>query len=397
MRCLVFLSVLITGLMAASPAWANCPFCPPASPTLSERLAQSDAVALTRWVKSTPANLDNNTKGDTTLEVVSVLKNFLEILNPKTTIIIPEPLSGQAGDLFLIFGTAETRDSTGLTWETPQPISEIGFHYLKQAPAPETASEIRLKYFLKFLEYSDPILATDAYYEFSKAEYADLVLIKQSFKNDRLRKWLDDPKTLAPRLGLYGLMLGLCGDASDAELLKQKILDDADKTRLGIDGIIGGYLLLTGERGLELLERTKLKDPKAPLADVHATMTAFRFLWQYDQGTIEKPRLRAAVRLLLDRQEVADLAIADLARWKDWSVQDRLMELYQAGDPGNPLGEIAIRHAVIRYMIASTLDQKPKADSAPHVVKGYQLLEKLKKDDETSVLRFERMMRPRER
>ncbi|MCA9072202.1 MAG: hypothetical protein KDA84_24920, partial [Planctomycetaceae bacterium] len=286
-----------------------------------------------------------------------------------------------------------------LLWDAPKPISEIGYQYLKQAPAPESPKRQRLQYFVRFLEYPDPLLSNDAYYEFAGADYQDLMLIKDSFSREKLRKWIDDPKTLASRLGLYGLMLGLCGNESDAELLKEKILDDADKTRLGIDGIMGGYLLITGDQGMDLLEEAKVKNPKAPLADVHATMAAFRFLWDFGEGVIPKARLRSAVRQLLDRSEVADLAIADLARWQDWSVQDRLMALYKKGDPSNPLGEIAIRRAVIRYMIASTLDQPQSDDpSAPlpsHVTKGKEHLETLRKLDPKTVAQCERFMLPR--
>ncbi len=124
-------------------------------------------------------------------------------------------------------------------------------------------------------------------------------------------------------------------------------------------------------------------------------MSAFRFLWQYGQGVIAKDRMRAAVRLLLDRPEVADFAIADLARWKDWSVQDRLMEIYKKGDPGNPLGAIAVRQAVIRYMIACTLDKPKTGDLLPHVLKAKKHLETLRKLDPKTVERCERAMLPR--
>jgi hypothetical protein len=178
------------------------------------------------------------------------------------------------------------------------------------------------------------------------------------------------------------------------KLLEGKILDEADKTRLGIDGIMGGYLLLTGEKGMGLLEETKIQNPKSPLADVYALMSAFRFLWQYGQGVVPKDRLKSAVRKLLDRPEVADMAITDLARWKDWSIQDRLMDLYKKGDPSNPLGEISTRQAVIRYMIASTLDQPETGDAPPHVLKGKEHLEALRQLDPKAVDRAERLMFP---
>jgi hypothetical protein len=53
---------------------------------------------------------------------------------------------------------------------------------------------------------------------------------------------------------------------------------------------------------------------------------------------------------LLDQPQLADLVIADLARWKDWSVQERLMSLYGKGDYNIP----SIKRSIIRYMLAST-------------------------------------------
>lgn len=377
-----------------------CPFCPPAAPTLSEQVADSDAVALVSLVESQPAKADNSTQAISTWKVVSVLKNFSDALKKDGQLQVPVHVAGGVGDLFLLMGATEGRESAVLIWDTPQPISEIGFHYLKQAPAPETPKHQRLKYFVKFLEYPDPLLANDAYYEFAGADYEDLVMIQEAFSREKIREWINDPDTLASRLGLYGLMLGLCGNQQDAEMLKGKILDDADKTRLGIDGIMGGYLLLTGEKGMDLLEETKVKNPEAPVADVHATMAAFRFLWDFGQGLVPKARLQASMRHLLDRPEVADLAIADLARWQDWSVQDRLMEIYKKGDPSNPLGQISIRRAVIRYMIASTLDHPqsddPTAPTPPHVTKGKEHLETLRKLDPKTVAQCERFMLPQE-
>jgi len=378
-------------------SWAMCPFCPPASTTLSEQVADSDAVALASLVESSSDSSDENASPTSTWKVVSILKNFREMLQKDGELKIPENVAGQPGDLFVLMGTAEGREANVLTWDSPQPISEIGFQYLKQAPAPETAKTKRLKYFLKFLEYPDPLLANDAYSEFAAANYEDLVLIKDAFSRERLRKWINDPDTLASRLGLYGLMLGLAGNEDDAELLKSKILDDSDTTRLGIDGIMGGYLLLTGEEGMKLLEETKIENPDAPVADVHAAMAALRFLWDFGEGVVPKPRLKSAMRTLIDRPEVADLAIADLARWKDWSIQDKLMEVYKKGDPDNPLGQIAIRRAVIRYMIASTLDRPQDADSEKpreHVATGEKHLETLRKLDPKAVARAERFMRP---
>ena len=328
-----------------------------------------------------------------TLEVVSILKNFQDRLKAKGEVQVPGQVTGRAGDLFLLTGTAEGRDSTTLTWDTPQPISEIGFYYLKQAPGPEAAKEKRLRYFLKFLEYPDPLLATDAYSEFAKADYGDLVLIKDALPREKIRTWIQNPGTLASRLGLYGLMLGICGNKADAELLKAKILDNADKTRLGIDGIMGGYCCSPAKRGWSFWKRPRSKIRRPPW---RTCMPRWRRC-----GSYGNPVTARFPKTACDRR-CGCWWTAPM--WRTWRLptwpagttgacRDRLMEIYKKGNPDNPLGEIAVRRAIIRYMIASTLAGKDDPAPPPHIAKGKQHLETLRKLDPRTVENFERLMR----
>ena len=57
---------------------------------------------------------------------------------------------------------------------------------------------------------------------------------------------------------------------------------------------------------------------------------------------------------MLDRPKLADLVIPDLGRWKDWSVMDRLVELFKKADEES----IWVRVPVISYLRACPL---PKA------------------------------------
>jgi hypothetical protein len=47
---------------------------------------------------------------------------------------------------------------------------------------------------------------------------------------------------------------------------------------------------------------------------------------------------------LLDRPEVADLVIADLARWKDWTVTDRLVEMFKNANEKTQWVRVPIVH-----------------------------------------------------
>ena len=94
------------------------------------------------------------------------------------------------------------------------------------------------------------------------------------------------------------------------------------------------------------------------------------------------------MRLLLDRPEVSDLVIADLARWKDWSIQSRLMELYGAEEYNIP----SIKRAIIRYTIASTKDVPAGGgEKTPkHVIEATKNLQTLRDKDAKMVNEVER-------
>ena len=261
-----------------------------------------------------------------------------------------------------------------------------------QAPSAETATSKRLAYFVKFLEFSDPVIANDAFAEFANAPYKDVTLINQDLPREKLRKWIVSDDVPGTRLGLYGMMLGLCGDESDAQALKAKIVEKSEDFRLGIDGMMGGYLLLTGDEGLAVIDEHKLKDKSIPFSETFAAMQALRFMWTYGEGKISKDRLCQSMRILLDRPELADLVIADLGRWKDWSVQKKLMELYGAEEYNIP----SIKRAIVRYMLSSAKDvpqggpQGGAVEEPPHAVSGRKHVAELRQKDPKTVAEAER-------
>jgi hypothetical protein len=88
-------------------------------------------------------------------------------------------------------------------------------------------------------------------------------------------------------------------------------------------------------------------------------MQALRFMWTYEPDRLPKDRLKQSMHLLLERKEMADLVITDLARWKDWSIQDRLMTMYSDADYDIP----AIRRAIVRYLYYCSQEKnEPGAD-----------------------------------
>ena len=355
MRLPAFAAVCVTLLSLATAV--ACPFCSAPSLTLTEQLTQADAALLVAWADGEKGEkLDG---GSTTYKVLEVTRQ------PKDgqwkagdSLKLVRYRSGKVGDQFLLLGTLAGKE---VDWGSPLEVSDVSYAYMKEAPKPDAKAADRLRYFVGYLEHKDPIVATDAYGEFANANYEDITQLSKELPRDKIREWLTNPMTSPGRMGLYGLLLGLSGTPEDAELMQQKITAASEDFRLGIDGIMGGYLLLTGEPGLETLEKSKLADKKAPFSETYAAMQALRFMWQYGDNRIEPDRLKQSMRLLLDRPELADLVIADLARMKDWSIVDRLMGMYGQQEYDIP----SIKRAIIRFYLACDNEAKKHPEAVP--------------------------------
>lgn len=380
----VFLA-LICGLIvfAQTPALTACPFCSAPSLTLTEQLSQSDVAVLAQWTEAEKGTLEK--AGKTVFEVKEIVRQSdKDKLKVGDQITINRHRPGKKGNLFLLLGTKGAE----VDWGDPIEVTETSFHYISQAPAPEEKTSKRLKYFLKFLEYPDQMISNDAYAEFANAPYEEITPLSKEMPREKIRKWIINPDTPVTRIGLYGLLLGLCGTGEDVSFMEQKINEPTKEFRLGIDGVISGYLLLTGADGLDKIDETKFVPKDVAFSETYAAMQALRFMWTYGDGRIDKERLRKSMRLLLDRPELTDLVVADLARWDDWSVLDRLMDMYGTGDYDIP----SIKRAIVRYLLVASKGKNKKGGGpdAATAEKAKKLLDKLRKEDPKTVQSAER-------
>ncbi len=375
------LAVVAIALAFAAPTRTfGCPLCSPLTPTISEQIAQADGVCLVQFVEIEPAHGQN--PGSTTYVVVEVLKTPKDAVKRGDRIKRAAARPAKVGDLFLVLGP-KASDGNRIEWGTPTEITEAGFAYVAQAPPPEVARPKRLRYFIRFLESSDLLVSNDAYFEFSNAPWQDICALASLLPKEQLRNWLSQPQTPQTRVGLYALLLGLCGDKDDATLLAAKISPSTGEFRLGLDGMISSYLLLTGSSGLDKIDDWKFKvhnGKAAAYSDTYAALAALRFMQDHGGGKIASERLMRSVRLLLDRPELADMAIRDLARWQDWSIQNRLMSLYGRDVYNTP----AIKAAIIGYLTASTKGNDEAA------ARGKMYLEELRKRDPKVVRKAQR-------
>ncbi len=360
-----------------------CPFCSAPTLTLTEQLNSAQTAALVQWKSGKPANLDEGFNGTTEYEIVQVVHDSTGKLAKGQSIHLDRHRAGKVGDLFVLLGTV----TESIEWSSPLEVTETSFNYMVQAPTKESPATARLAYFLRFLEYSDPIIANDAYAEFANAPYEDIVPLAKDFPREKLRTWLADPQLNPTRIGLYGLMLGLCGQPDDAKFVEELILKPTADFRLGIDGVMAGYLLLRGGAGLDVIKVSKLQNSEVPFSETFAAMQALRFMWTYGADRIPKQDLRNAMQILLDRPNLADLVIVDLARWHDWGVMDRLFAMYTSPEYDVP----SIKRAIVRFLMIAEKSSVEKGDISETQLKHAQdYLARLRETDPATVSKAEK-------
>ena len=382
-RLLMAAVLLAAGLVYRVPTAEACPFCSAVSLTFAQEIAQSQAAVIARLVEPPPAgSLSPRAEGPLPkgkFAVVEVLKGHDLVegagllgdgAKPIETIMLEEK---PAGSLFLLMGV----EPPNLVWSSPVPLSEKAVAYVRKlGDLPEKGPD-RLAFFQKHLEDPDETLARDAYDEFAVAPYDDVRGLESRMDPTQLLAWIENPKVQPSRRRLYATMLGVCGTKADAEriaeILKgENIGADKAEVRSGLDALIACYVTLRGPEGLDLVDRLFLdrKGRDVPFTETYAAVMALRFLGE-ESDTVPRERVLKSLRILLDEPKLADLVIADLARWQDWSAVDRLAELFEKADEDN----IFVREPVVNYLKACPL---PEAAAA---------LERLEKIDPEAVRR----------
>jgi hypothetical protein len=204
----------------------------------------------------------------------------------------------------------------------------------------------RLRFFFDYLDSADIELSNDAYKEFAIAGYDDVHAMAKGLPADKIAKWLQDPKTPAFRYGLYASLLGHAGKPEHAAVLRAMLDDPEKRTVSGIDGILAGYTLLKPQEGWEYT-LSILKDSSREFTARYAALRTLRFFWDSRSDVIAKKQLLEGISHLLDQADIADLAIEDLRKWKQWDLADRVLGLRMKKSHDIPI----IRRAILRYAL----------------------------------------------
>ncbi len=366
--------LVVVGLVVAFAITTHaraCPFCSAVSLTFAQEIAQSEAAVIVRLVESPPAAaLGPQAEGPLPkgkFEVVEVIKGGDLVATAGHTGQSATPIEAivledkPVGTLFLLMAI----EPEHLVWSSPIRLSERGVVYVKALGGLPEKGPDRLAFFMGHLEDEDDSLARDAYDEFAVAPYEDLKGLADRMDSGRLLGWIEDPKVQADRRRLYATMLGACGDDADAERIATIIAGkgpaaDQPEMRGGLDAMIACYGALKGGQALDLVDDLFLKragsEKEIPFTETYAAVMALRFLGE-ESDLVPRERVLASLRLLLDEPKLADLVIADLARWEDWSVIDRLVAIFKDAKADN----IFVREPIVNYLRACPLPEAAAA------------------------------------
>ena len=358
-------AVVVAALSAPALPARACPFCSAVSLTFSQEIAQSEAAVIARLLTPpTAGSLSPRADGPLpkgTFEVVEVLKGATLVeeagllgpgAKPIETIMLEEK---PVGGLFLLMGIEPPK----LVWSSPIHLGEKAVGYLRKLADLPAKGPDRLAFFQQHLEDPDETLARDAYDEFAVAPYEDVRGLESRMDPTQLLAWIENPKVPANRRRLYATMLGVCGTKADADrigriLTGKDLTPDQAEVRSGLDAIIACYVTLKGPEGLDLVDELFLKrtGKDVPFTETYAAVMALRFLGE-ESDKVPRERVLASLRLLLEEPKLADLVVADLARWQDWSAVDRLAELFEKADADT----IFVREPVVNYLKACPLPE----------------------------------------
>ncbi|MCH1496362.1 MAG: hypothetical protein L7U72_14150 [Rubripirellula sp.] len=339
-----------------------CPFCNAVSQTLRQEMAAMDAVVFA--VSLQDATERDSETGKLQMKVVQVLKgsDLVKVGDEIEAIYYGDVSKGRR---FMLSGV----DPPQLQWSC-LPVTERAESYIGKMTKIADDDLERLRFYYQFLQDDESMLARDAYDEFAIAPYDAVKKLAPEMDHGQLVKWITDPEMPTDRKRLYLTMLGVCGDQSDLEMLEKMLRSTSKSTRGGLDAMIACYLTLGGESGLGLINELFLANKQAPYADTYQAIMAVRFHGT-EGDVIPRSALVESLHHVLDRKDLADLVIPDLARWNDWSQIDRLVDLFVNADPDNNW----VRVPVVNYLRACPLDSAKEA------------LKKIEKIDPESVRR----------
>lgn len=334
-------TVLVVVVFA--PSLLACSFCSDTfarRQPLRERFTDSQLV-LAGQLKNPVANTDGT--GSTEFHITKVLKG--EATVKQLTIPRYLPVLADTPPDYIFFCSVVN----GVIEPTHGVAGGTALADYLQLMAKATIIESRLGTAFAHLESTDPVVANEAFLEFARASDTELSRARSILKRGPIRKWMADPNTPESRIGVYGLMLGLCGEPADADYLLKLIQEGSgnDRVTSNLGGLFGGAILLSPSTAWKRLDDL-LNDPKRNFSDKLNIISTLRY-FQATRPMEFRERIVASMKLIIANHDLADLAIDDLRRWQWWDLTPFILEQFDNPTHAAP----SIRRGIVRYALQS--------------------------------------------
>ena len=241
----------------------------------------------------------------------------------------PDP---RAGPLLLVY------DEDWQAWVAIGAFRREHARWLRQIAAGKSHAAMsadewraRVALMLPYLEHADLQVAEIAYAELAAAPYGALLSLKPRLTATSIRRWLADPM-LARRRPLYLLLLGIAGDANDAERLERDLArawNARDATNVG--PMLAADLQLRGPGRMAWVEEHYIADGRRPAREVEAALLALSVHGNAN-ATIPRDRVIASYRFFMkSHPDSAGYVAHDLAAWKHWEAVPDYVALLESG------------------------------------------------------------------
>jgi hypothetical protein len=283
--------------------------------------------------------------GSVDLQIDSVLKND-PFLGGKRVVRLERyvPVDAKNPQKYLIFC-----DVSNGKLDPYRPIevkSGAVVNYLRGVAALDAKDRsAALLFYFRYLDDADADVAGDAFLEFVKAGDQEIGQVAKRLDADKLRRLMNDPQTMANRLGLFAFLLGACGGDREADLLRGMLDKPNDKALGALDGILAGYIQLRPREGWQTAQNI-LKDGRRPFTDRTTVLHTLRFYHGWKGAEVKRELIDCLTPVL--QGDLADLAVEDLRKWQWWDLTGSVLGLYGKEATKAPL----MNRAIIRYALS---------------------------------------------
>lgn len=338
----------------------GCGFFPSRELTFSEHARSAQFIVVGEILAhDRPAN--PNAPGATVFQVRQVYKGGADVAVYQIG-RLDYTAETNVGEAYLIFGNGGINrtvfDRNACLKPTP---CRVG--YCERIAEMDADPVEHFRYYLPYLESPDPLDDADAFGAFETAEYEDMIDVAPFFPRMKLRKWIRERDASDIRIGVYALMLSMCGQVVDAKLLDEKIFDrprekQAPDGRLanlgeanfeedvldppleqpaaeaaeersdeGLYGLMKGYLLVGGAVALNRIEARVFESTDVERTEVQSVFAAIDFIWSSGNDRISKSRLISSLRRLVYHKAFMVEAMDRLEQYAIWDAKFQVMEL----------------------------------------------------------------------